>query len=317
MLSDDTPIIRENILSIIRESRERLTHGRLEKIISKRFSLSRKQIRSILRELVTQGELIYTYQYGCTFLEPSFEKAVRISKHVVLKPHGISYQARPEDVVIEMKHGASFGTGQHPTTRLAIRGIEYALKDCQHFRTCSPSLRLCASARENCQHFSNEKETRLLDIGTGTGVLALVALQLGIHKGIGTDIDPCAKAEARENVALNGLDARMLIRNEVAEDIREPFSLIIANLRYPTLRRLASHLNVITEANGLIILSGIKTDEIPDLLSVYTEVHGFRCIWKETEKDWGGVVLTKKVSISDKKTLTLNKFTSAYFAFLG
>ncbi len=274
MLSDDIPIIRENILSIIRESGERLTPGRLEKIISKRFSLKRKQIRSIIRELVTQGELIYTYQYGCTFLEPSFEKAVRISKNVVLKPHGISYQARPEDVVIEMKHGASFGTGQHPTTRLAIRGIEYALRE--------------------CHHFSNEKETRLLDIGTGTGVLALVALQLGIHKGIGMDIDSCAKAEARENVALNGLDARMIIRDETAEDIRESFSLIIANLRYPTLRKLSSHLDAITEANGLIILSGIKTNEIPDLLSVYTEVHGFRCIWKETEKDWGGVVLTKK-----------------------
>ncbi|QTA91032.1 50S ribosomal protein L11 methyltransferase [Desulfonema magnum] len=263
--------IRKNVLKTVLESKKRLTPIALENKISQKFALKRKQTKSVIRDLVAQQELTYTYQYGCTFLEQSFNKPVRVSTYVVLKPPESDYPPKSGDVVVEIRPGASFGTGQHPTTRLAIRGIEYALTR---------------------SDFIKHQETCLFDIGTGSGVLAIAAVRFGITKGIGTDTDPCSISEAKENVKINGLEDQIIICDEPAENIRKSFSLIIANLRYPTLKQLSLHISELTGKNGFVILSGIKADELADLLNVYRIRH-FECQWKETEKDWAGVVLKK------------------------
>lgn len=270
--SEDIEAVGKEVIRMVSESQSRLTPVRLEKDISQRFALSGKQAKSFIRQLVRKGELIYTYQYGCTFLEQSFNRPVRISKYVVLKPPGIPYDAGNNEIVAVISPGAAFGTGQHPTTRLAIRGIEYALRDCTDFK--------------------DKSGTCLLDIGTGSGVLAITAALMGIEKGIGTDIDPCALAESRENIRRNGLESRIEIQNRAAEDIRGPFSVILANLRYPTLARIYSHLAEITDKNGMLILSGIKAEELPNLLKIYSA--RFECQWNRTENDWAGAVLKKE-----------------------
>jgi len=264
---------KRDILKIVLESPKRFTPIALEKMISQKFALEKRQAKSVISDLIAAGDLTYIYQYGCTFLEQSFNRPVHISKHVVLKPPEISYTPESEEVVIEIRHGASFGTGQHPTTRLAIRGIEYALKDNAYIK--------------------DKRETSLLDIGTGSGVLAITAVRMGIEKGVGIDTDPCAIAEARENVRINGLENRIDVSDRPVENIRNRFSLITANLRYPTLSLLFSHLTEITDRNGVVILSGIKADELTDLLRVYTGKH-FECRWREIEKDWAGVVMQRR-----------------------
>ena len=269
-------IIQKDILKIILESPKRFTPIALEKMISQKFALEKRQAKTVISDLVTKGEITYIYQYGCTFLERSFNKPVHISKRVVLKPPEIDYTPRSEEVVINIRHGASFGTGQHPTTRLAIRGIEHALKDNAYIK--------------------DKKGNALLDIGTGSGVLAIAAVQMGIEKGIGIDIDPCSIAEARENIRINDLENRINISDQAVEEIHRSFSLIIANLRYPTLIRLFSHLTEITDPDGVIILSGIKADELEELLRVYTKKN-FECRWQAVEKDWAGVVM-KNASVS-------------------
>lgn len=269
----DFHTIRKAILKTVLESPKRFTPIALEKRISQKFALEKKAAKRVISDLITKGDITYIYQYGCTFLERSFNKPVHISKYVVLKPPEISYTPESEAVVIEIRHGASFGTGQHPTTRLAIRGIAYALKDNAYIK--------------------DKRETSLLDIGTGSGVLAITAVRMGIEKGIGIDTDPCAIAEARENVRINGLENRIDVSNRPVENIRNRrFSLITANLRYPTLCLLFSHLTEIADKGGVVILSGIKADELPDLLRVYTKRH-FECRWREVEKDWAGVVMQR------------------------
>jgi len=124
----DTNTITKSILETVSGSQEKITPITLEKIISKKFALEKKQVKSIIQGLIAKGELIYTYQYGSTFLEKSFNRPVRISKHVVIKPPENSFASKPGDVVIDLAQGSSFGTGQHPTTRLALKGIDYALK---------------------------------------------------------------------------------------------------------------------------------------------------------------------------------------------
>jgi len=266
--------IRKAILETVSGSRKKITPIALEKIASEKHALEKKQVKSIIQGLIAKGELIYTYQYGSTFLEKSFNRPVRISKHVVIKPPENSFASKPGDVVINLAQGVSFGTGQHPTTRLAVKGIDYALKECGHFK-------------EN-------KKTCLLDIGTGSGILVIAAVLMGIKKGVGIDIDPCAIAEARENIKINGLEHRIDICDRAFEKIDRVFSIVTANLRYPTIKRLLPYMHETVHKKGFVVLSGIKTDEIKDLLDIYKEKNFF-CRWKENEQDWVGVVFEKVV----------------------
>lgn len=268
----DFHAIRREILACVNASNKKFTPGKLEKALSKGFSMAHKDFKTVIRSLVSDRELIYTYQFGCSFLEKSFKKPTRISHRVVLKPHGMLYQPGFQDVVIDIQQGAAFGSGDHPTTRLAVRGIENAV-----FET-------------RC--LKKEKDTRALDIGTGSGVLAIAAVSLGIKTAKGIDIDPCARTEAGKNIQLNNLEHRITIHDHNIQDIHEKFTLITANLRYPTLKRLCPHIAQITEEDGAVVVSGIKTDEASDLLNEFTQ-NRFKCVWKTSEKGWAGMVFVR------------------------
>ena len=262
--------IRDDVMTIIASSPARISPSTLEKLISERYRLSRKQIKTVIRDLVSSGELTYTYEHGHTFVERSFTRPVRISRHVVLKPPGRRYPSKIDDVVVQIKPGASFGAGRHPTTRLAIKGIEYA----------------CMGARA----VGKRRNRTVLDIGTGSGVLVITAVLCGMDRGLGIDIDPCARVEAAENVKINGLEDRIAISGKAAETLDQRFSLVTANLRYPSLKKLFKRLTEITDKEGIIILSGIKDDEMADLLEVYTKKN-FKCLWTAIELGWAGLVL--------------------------
>lgn len=269
----DNNSIRKTILETVSGSLTKLTPIALEKIASEKYALEKKHVKSIIQGLIAAGELTYTYQYGSTFLEKSFSRPVRISKHVVIKPPENSYASKPGDVVINLVQGASFGIGQHPTTRLAVKGIEYALRECDDFK----------KSRKTC----------LLDVGTGSGILVIAAVLMGIEKGTGIDIDPCAIAEARENIKINGLEHRIDICDRAFEKIDRIFFMITANLRYPTLKSMLPYMYETVHTKGFIVLSGIKSDEVKDLLNIYKE-KDFLCRWQENEQDWAGVVFEKR-----------------------
>lgn len=261
--------IRQKVFETVSESKEKLTYGELEKRLSQKFAVHKKALKTAINDLVADRQLIYTYNLGCSFLEQSFNKPTRISKRVVLKPPGMSYTPESGDVVIDIAQGASFGSGEHPTTRLAVRGIEAALSGKNLFSKTNP--------------------TRALDIGTGSGILAIAAVSLGVKKALGIDIDPCSRSEAKKNISLNNMEDQIRVLDRNIENINEKFFLITANLRYPTLTRLCSHISKITEKPGMVVVSGIKTDEVTDILNSYTR-KGFRCTWKAVEKDWVGLV---------------------------
>jgi ribosomal protein L11 methyltransferase len=269
-LSDDA--IPNEILKFISASPTKVTSIKLEKILSNQFELEKEEIKSVIRDLVRRGELVYTYEYGSSFLERSFNKPVRVSKRVVIKPPGYHYQPDSSDIVVQIKPGAAFGDGRHPTTRLAIRAIEHVLLQ---FTFDDPEF----------QH-------SVLDIGTGTGILVMTAIRLGIHKGIGIDIDPCARSEAKENLKINGLEDRIDISDQYLETIDRFFSLVTANLRFPTLKKINSCLRKITIPKGFVVVSGLRGHESANLINAYTR-KGFDCLWQDNELDWGGVVFRK------------------------
>jgi len=225
-----------------------------------------------LKELVAQGELEYAYEFGSTYLVPSFNKPVRISAHVVVLPPGHQYSRAPDEVIIQIKPGAAFGGGRHPTTRLSVKGIELVLKELR-------------------PDWLN-KDCSVLDIGTGSGLLAMVAVSLGIKKGIGIDIDPCAVAEAAENIALNNYQSRLIISGTKIDAINPSFSMVIANLRYPSLKKLYPQVTRLTDPTGYAVLSGFRPHEKPDLMDFYTDRY-FQCIWTADQLGWSAAVLKK------------------------
>ena len=265
--------MKKILFETIRNYDCRLTPVSLERIVSKKYGFERRRVKAAIKSLVTSGDLVYTYRFGCTFLEPSYGKPTRVSRRVILKPPEMSYHAEPGDIVISLKHGAAFGYGRHPTTRLSVQAIEYL--------------------HEKMGGFPKERKTRILDIGTGSGILVLTAVFFGIDSGIGIDIDPCAISETRENIHINRLQKKIIVDNRPLERIGGPFFMITANLRFPTLVKLAGVIREHMEPNGCLVLSGIKTDELDRLIDVYAAAD-FACIWKEAEKNWAGIALIKK-----------------------
>ena len=264
--------IRVKILELVSASSSKITPVGLKNTLVEKDGLETNQIKALIKDLVDKGELTYTYEHGCTFVQKSFSKPVRISKSVILKPPGFQYRSQPHDVVIQIKPGVSFGDGRHPTTRLAIKGIEFAVK------ALNP--------------LGLNRECTVLDIGTGSGVLIMTAVRFGLQKGLGIDIDSCARAEARQNVKLNDLQAHITISDKAIEDIDPSFSMVLANLRVPTLQKLCARIGAVINPHGIVVLSGIRCHELAGLMTVYTARH-FEYVWTAEEFDWAAVVFKK------------------------
>jgi len=240
--------------------------------MSEKYGLARTKIKAAIRNLVAVGELAYTYQFGSTYLELSFNRPRKVSQFVVLRPPDHHFRPGPDEVVLQILPGASFGDGRHPTTRLALRGIEMVLRG-----------RYAGS---------NFLPTGVLDVGCGSGVLVIAAVALGAASGLGIDLDECALAEARRNVRLNALENRIEISGRALESIRGCFQMVTANLRYPSLIRLRSQLGLLASADGVLVISGIRDFELNELLQTYTEQQ-WACCWRQTEAGWAGAVLQR------------------------
>lgn len=269
----DADFLHAKVFNIVANSSTKITPVALEKRLLEKFALNKRQIKSAIRDLVAGAELAYTYEYGSTYLEPSFAKPVRISRHIVLKPPGHHHRFKTNDVVVKIKPGASFGAGNHPTTRLAIQGIEFAL--------------LGDQALKQTIH------TSVLDIGTGSGVLLITALLCGMQTGLGVDIDACARVEAAENLRINALEDRAAISGQSIADIHQRFSLILGNLRSPTLKKMRSHIKDRAGSGSLLILSGLRVNELDDLLQAYRQIR-FEKIWTGSALGWSGAVLRRE-----------------------
>jgi ribosomal protein L11 methyltransferase len=264
--------IRKAILENVAASPARLTPQHLEKTILETYGLDKIRAKSVLKDLVAHGQLEYTYEFGSTYLVLSFNKPVRISAHVVVRPPGHRYRPAPDEVVIQIKPGAAFGGGRHPTTRLSVKAIEFLLK----------------KVRPDWLNANGS----VLDIGTGSGILAIAAVCLGVNKGLAIDIDPCAIAEAAENIAINHLEGQLVVSGRQLDTIHRSFSMVVANLRYPSLKKLYPQITEQTDPNGGVVLSGFRLHERNDLIDLYTAKH-FECIWTADELEWVAVVLKK------------------------
>jgi ribosomal protein L11 methyltransferase len=268
----DDELIQKEIMKIVAASPARLAPQYLEQTIFETYGLDKARSKATLKDLVARGELEYTYEFGSTYLVPSFNKPVRISDHVVVKPPGHRFKPGRNDVVVQIRPGAAFGGGRHPTTRLSVKAIDFLLKKVR------PDW-----LKKSCS---------VLDIGTGSGILAIAAICLGVHKGLAIDIDPCAISESAENIALNRLEDQLVVSDRRLDTIHWSFSMVIANLRYPSLKNFYPQITQQTDTGGGVVLSGFRLCERDDLVDIYTDKQ-FECIWTADENDWAVGVFKK------------------------
>lgn len=225
-------------------------------------------IRETIRKLVSAGTLSYTSLGGTSFLERSFRGPIQISKRIWFWPASSTISNDGSDAVVRIRihSGAAFGLGDHPTTRLALRGIDFTLGGRFHGRA--------------------------VDIGTGSGVLAIAAARLGVEQVLAVDIDPCARAEAEANVTENGVTGQVTVSDLPLGGFHGPFSLILANLRPPTLSAMATEISREATFGARAVLSGFHPEEWGPLEKDY-HLLGWQTIWRETEGRWMAVVCSK------------------------
>ena len=158
-------------------------------------------------------------------------KPLRISPHLVVKPPWEPYRPKKKDVVVEIDPGMAFGTGSHPTTRMCLQVLEEVMRN-------------------------GARAPSVLDVGTGSGILAIAARKLGARHIVAVDIDPVAIQGARENAALNEVRTGIHFRVGSLEGIRRTFDLVLANLLPQELLGLVPALARRVSPMGAVIVSG-------------------------------------------------------------
>lgn len=263
------------VMELLDSKSNRMTPAAMTKALrSHHPDLTGSMIRQAIRSLVEHGDLTYSDRFGRTYVELNYFRVRHITDRIILSPPDCSHDMRPDEVLIKIHNGASFGMGDHPTTRIALRGVEYAM---------TKALSLCES-----------KRIRTLDIGTGSGVLAIASIKLGATKAFGLDLDPVACHEARKNVLLNGLKASVSIHETDLEAFRgEGCDMLVANLRSPTLKQIIPKLHQFSRPAAFWVLSGFREAEAMGLKDFLSRMPA-DLIWQDSEHGWSGMVVARE-----------------------
>jgi ribosomal protein L11 methyltransferase len=181
-------------------------------------------------------------------------------------------QRRPNDLAIEIEAALAFGTGHHGTTSSCLQALVDEVK--------------------------RQRPVSVLDVGTGTGILAFAAAKLLKCPVIAGDIDPEAIHVASENARLNGV-ARWLTLH-VAPGVRHEavrragrFDLVLANILAKPLRLLAPSIARVASPRGTLILSGLLGTDVPGVLSAYA-AQGWRLRRRYDREGWVALVLSRR-----------------------
>ena len=195
-------------------------------------------------------------------------RVMRIGRRIVIRPTWRRHRRAPGDVVIAMDPGMAFGTGLHPTTRLCLAGIE---------RWADDGLLEHGSAPDG--------RARLLDVGCGSGVLAVAAGLLGAGELVGVDTDPIAVEATLANARRNRLTRRVRAWQGSVPSGAGPFDLVAANLIASVLIDLAQGLRDEIRPGGRLLASGIFAGREGDVRSAFAAA-GLAIVRRDVEGDW-------------------------------
>ncbi|MFZ0610712.1 MAG: 50S ribosomal protein L11 methyltransferase [Desulfobacterales bacterium] len=196
-----------------------------------------------------------------------FFKPVWISADMIVKPSWEPVATSADTIVIDIDPGMAFGTGGHATTLLSLRLIRAHLK----------------------------KEDAFLDVGTGSGILAIGAAKLGAGSVCAVDIDDTAVKVAADNFKRNGLPEACcrVWRGHLGTAVRAPFDLVAANILTDTVLELLEGLHHLLRPGGVFICSGIVSGHKDRVISAL-ERHGFVILAVDTLENWIGIAARRR-----------------------
>lgn len=189
----------------------------------------------------------------------------RIGERLVVKPSWREYVPVDGDVIIEIDPGMAFGTGLHPSTRLCLVALEKLLRP----------------------------GTRVLDLGAGSGILAIAAARLGAASVLALDTDSVAVAAATENVKANGLEGSIEVRQGTLGPKQGAiglFHVILANIIARVIIELAEEMLRCAAPGGLIVCGGILDERLEEVVSRFESL-GASVREVSAEDDWRTVVV--------------------------
>ena len=204
-------------------------------------------------------------------------RPTKVGKRIVVKPGWEDYEAAEDELVIEMDPGMAFGSGLHETTSMCIKALEKDLGDGSE-RAYDPS----------------RYPIKVLDVGTGTGILAMAAVLLGADEALGIDIDDEAVRVANENIVKNGLEGRISIRRgNLMDGIDYEPDIIVANLMADLVMMLSPAAAEQMRPGGLYITSGIL-DIKEETVKKAIEDAGFDIIEVLADGEWRAIVASRR-----------------------
>ena len=190
---------------------------------------------------------------------------VEVSERIVITPSWHSLPEKAGRLVLIIDPKMSFGTGYHESTRLMLRMME---------RYVTPN-------------------SFVLDVGTGTGILAIGAVKLGSRHAVGIDIDEWSYVNAKENVVRNGCNRRVDIRLGSLERVPESdFDFILANITRSTITELFPAIVEKLDQHGKVLLSGLLTDDRERMKEVLSK-HRCSLLSIDEENEWIGLAARK------------------------
>ena len=214
------------------------------------------QILKVLHRYLKSLERLHPGRFSCqveTSTTPEknwgekwkqFFKPVRVTPRIVVKPPWSRVRLGKGQILVEINPGVAFGTGTHATTKLCIQALERRLR---------------------------KRNLSVLDVGTGSGILSIVAAKLGAREVWGVDPDAASVENAEENIARNQASTRVRIRRGTVGNIGNTFDIVVANIDLRVLRRMRWPLVRRVKPGGLLILSGLLGREKERIQRHYLE----------------------------------------------
>jgi ribosomal protein L11 methyltransferase len=187
-------------------------------------------------------------------------KVTPLGARLVIRPSWEPYTKAAHEVVVTVDPGRAFGTGTHESTRLLMQALDRRVRGGE----------------------------QVLDVGCGTGILAICALALGATDALCVDVDPDAVEVTRENAELNGVGARLRAATTPIEEVTGRYPLVLANIQASVLVPLAEAIAARVAPAGLLLLSGILIGQEAEVIAAYP---GFTLEDSPREGEWIAIVL--------------------------
>lgn len=232
--------------------------------------LTKEEIHNQLQKLI-DNKIINSFEIEEKIIEDKdwneeWEKGlniVEVSDKIIIKPSFKDYENKENKIVITIDPKMSFGTGEHETTKLIVQFLEKYIR----------------------------KGMKILDVGTGTGILSILSIKLGAKSVYAIDNDEWCFENAQENSQLNNVNDKIDIRfSEIPEVLEKDFDLILANIQKNVLLNISSEIVKRLSKNGFVILSGLLIEDEKDIVEQYKELKLVDC---KTMGEWLALVFKK------------------------